>query len=160
MTNATIPTSGSSGTPAPAISAAPMPWMLLLRLVLLVDGLVLGGLGIAFILAPDQVQSAFGFDELPLSVRYILGLWGCALVSLGLGYLVAATNPVRHVVWVQIGIVRGVLEAGLGVCFVVRGVVDWHQAGAGIAVAVLVTLAYLVLYPRRRRDIRPVAAPS
>src|SRR5581483_7258824 len=72
--------------------------------------------------------------DLPVGVHYILGLWGCVLVTLGFGYTVAATNPLRHLVWAQMGIARGL--------------VTFQQAGVGIIVAGLVTVAYLACYPR------------
>jgi len=144
----------------PGGSARTVPWMLLLRMVLLVDGIVLGALGVALILSPAQIQTVFGFGDLPSDVRYLLGMWGCGLISLGLGYLVAASNPIRHLIWVQVGILRGVLETGLGLYFVARGAVEWKQAGFGVALAALVTLAYLILYPRPRRDIRPIGTEA
>jgi len=44
-------------------------------------------------------------------------------------YAVAATDPIRHVVWVQVGIARGTLECILGVLYLAWGVVGWQQAG-------------------------------
>src|SRR5262245_53192256 len=131
-------------------------WMLLLRLLLVLDAAVLLALGAAFILAPGQVLTAFHFQDLPQGVSYIVGLWGCVLLTMAFGYAVAATNPIRHLVWVQVGIARGVLECVLGLVYVFRGVVTWPQSMFGIAVAALMSIAYLALYPRKRRDVRPV----
>jgi hypothetical protein len=121
----------------------------LLRNLLLLDAAVLFLLGLLLIFMPKQVELAFGFTDLPVGVGYILGLWGCVLATMGVGYVVAATDPQRHVVWVQIGIARGALESVLGVVWLARGVVTFQQAGFGIVLAALITLAYLVCYPRR-----------
>jgi len=79
----------------------------------------------------------------------MIGLWGCVFVSLGLGYALAAVEPRRNVLWVQMGIARGLLEVAFGAACVARGVVTWPQAGFGIIVAALIAAAYVALYPRK-----------
>jgi hypothetical protein len=134
----------------------------LLRNFLLLDAAVLFLLGALLIFLPEQVERAFHFKDLPVGVSYIIGLWGCALVSLGFGYLVAAGNPIRHVVWVQVGIVRGAAECVLGTVFLARGIVTFQQVGLGIVVAALISLGYVALYPRKPRLVQtsPGAAGS
>jgi len=125
-----------------------------LRILLALDAAVLFLLGLFLILAPKQVELAFHFKDLPEGVSYIIGLWGCILATMALGYAVAAMDPIRHVVWVQVGIARGALECVLGAIYLARGIVTWQQAGFGIMIAALVTVAYIVLYPRRPRVIQ------
>ena len=127
----------------------------LMRKLMLLDAAVLLLLGLLLIFVPAKIEMAFRFKDLPAGVDYILGLWGCVLVTLGLGYTVAATNPLRHLVWAQMAIARGLLECLLGAVFLARGVVTFQQAGAGIIVAGLVTVAYVSCYPRTK-----VAAPE
>jgi hypothetical protein len=126
----------------------PLSW---LRLLLLLDAVVLALLGVVLIAAPIQVLGAFQFKNLPVGVSYLVGLWGCVVLTLSLGYVVAASNPIRHLVWVQVGIARGLLEFALGLVFVARGVVTFSQAGLGIVLAGAVALAYALLYPRHPR---------
>jgi hypothetical protein len=121
--------------------------MQLLRVLLILDATVLLLLGALLILAPKAVQLAFHFKDLPAGVSYIIGLWGCVLATMAAGYAMAATDPVRHIVWVQVGIARGVLECVLGLVYLSRGIVTWQQAAVGIIVAALITIAYIVLYP-------------
>ncbi|TMP96657.1 MAG: hypothetical protein E6L09_14735 [Verrucomicrobia bacterium] len=124
-----------------------------LQILLAMDAIVLFLLGLLLVLAPRQVEMAFHFKDLPEGVSYIIGLWGCVLVTLALGYAVAALDPARHVVWVQVGIARGALECLLGLIYLARGNVTWQQAGFGVLVAALITVAYIVLYPRKPRVI-------
>jgi hypothetical protein len=114
-------------------------------------------LGLLLILSPKQVELAFHFKDLPEGVNYVMGLWGCILLTMAPGYAVAAMDPVRHVVWVQVGIARGAIECVLGAVYLVRGVVTWQQSGFGIVVAAIITTAYLILYPRGPRVIRKTA---
>lgn len=129
----------------------------LLRYLLMLDAAVLFLLGALLICAPRSIEAAFHFQDLPIAVSYLIGLWGCVFATLGIGYLVAATDPVRHVVWVQVGIARGALECLLGVLYLARGVVTWQQAAFGIITAAFITTAYLVLYPRGRLNARVAA---
>ena len=121
-----------------------------LRYLLLLDAVLLFLLGAALILVPRQVQAAFGFRDLPQGVNYLIGLWGCVFLTLAVGYFSAARDPLRHVVWVQVGIARGALECMLGLIYLQRGIVNWHQAAFGVIAAAVITIAYITLYPRRR----------
>ena len=119
-----------------------------LRCLLLVDAMILFFLGGVLIVAPMKVEEAFHFHDLPPAVTYLIGLWGCVFATMAIGYAVAAIDPLRHLVWVQVGIARGILECIFGIVSLVRGVVTLEQAGFGIVIAALVTVAYLGLYPR------------
>jgi len=128
----------------------------LLRYLLMLDAALLLLLGALLILVPWRVEAAFHFTELPSAVSYLIGLWGCVFVTLGIGYVVAATHPLRHIVWVQVGIARGSLELIVGLVYLARGVVTWQQSGFGLIAAALLTAAYVALYPRT--ELRPVPA--
>jgi hypothetical protein len=135
--------------------------LILLRNLLLIDAAVLFLLGALLIFAPALTERAFHFNDLPPGVSYIIGLWGCALATMGFGYFVAAAHPIRHIVWVQIGILRGATECILGAIYLARGVVTFQQVGPGIMVAALISLAYIVLYPRKPKLIHaPKAATT
>lgn len=134
----------------------------LLRLLLVLDAAVLFLLGALLLFAPAQIERVFHFQDLPSAVSYLIGLWGCALATLGIGYFRAAAHPLRHVVWIQVGIARGLLECAFGIFCVARGTVTLQQAGFGIAATAAIALAYCVLYPRKPRIIKPTdsAAPA
>jgi len=137
-----------------APSAPGLSRFLALQVVLRLDAAVLFLLGALLILAPRQVEVAFKFRELPLGANYILGMWGCLLVTMALGYLVAARNPIRHLVWVQVGIARGLLECMVGLAYVARGTVNLEQARAGLLLAAAFSVAYAILYPRGPRLVQ------
>jgi hypothetical protein len=127
------------------------PRMRALRMLMMADGTVLLLLGALFILIPRHVEVAFHFDNLPAGVDYLIGLWGCAMATLGLGYGIVAMDPRRHIVWVQIGIARGLLEVAYGGFCIARGIINSEQGSFGIIVAAFIAVAYLVLYPRKER---------
>src|SRR5262245_28022817 len=113
----------------------------LLRMLLMIDAAVLFLLGALLVFAPAQIERAFQFKDLAPAVAYLIASWACAMGTMGLGYLVAATKPIRHRVWINVGIFRGALECGLGIVYLARDVVTLQQAGVGIAVAGLMALA-------------------
>src|SRR5258705_5315816 len=95
----------------------------LLRYLFLVDAAVLALLGALLVFAPRQIEAAFGFRDLPEAVNYMIGLWGCGLGTLAIGYMVAAGNPIRHRGWGQVGMALGALETALGNFYLCQGVV-------------------------------------
>ncbi len=120
-----------------------------LRTVLLLDAAVLVALGGSFLLIPGQVALAFGFGTLPPAMHHLVGLWGCALVTLGAGTFAAALNPWRHVMIIRIGIARGALEFAVGLLHLLLGVATLRQAAPGLLAGGTVAIAYTVLYPPR-----------
>jgi len=130
--------------------------MSMLRNVLILDAAVLIVLGGCLIVAPHHVSVFFHFTDLPQTMSYLIGLWGCALLTLGAAYVVAATNPVRHRLWIQIGIARGALETVFGAAYLAMGAITFSQAGFGIIAAGAMTLAYIIFYPRQPRFVKPL----
>ncbi len=134
--------------------------LLLLRVLLMVDAAVLFLLGAFLVFAPNQIERAFHFQDLPAAVTYMIGLWGCMLVTLGAGYWAAARNPLRNAVWVQVAIARGLAECALGIYYLARGTVTFQQAGFGVVLAGLITLGYVALYPRAPRLVDVAESPK
>jgi hypothetical protein len=131
-----------------------------LRLLLLVDAAVLCGLGLALILAPHKALEAFHFPNLPTGVHYIVSLWGCAILTMSAGYFMAAIEPLRHIIWIQVGIARGAIELIVGAVYLARGVITFQQAGFGLIAAALVTIGYVALYPRKVETPEVVFLPA
>ena len=134
--------------------------MSLLRSLLLVDAVVLAVLGVLFIFKPHQVATFFHFTELPTSVGYLIGLWGCVMLSLAAAYAIVSRDPLQHRLWIDIAIVRALLETILGAVSIARGTVNFSQAGFGIVVAAALAVAYMILYPRTATLTRVAEAPA
>ena len=127
--------------------------MTLLRGLLMLDAAILFLLGALLILAPHLIEQAFGFSGLPSAVSYLIGLWGCLFATTAVGYVMAAADPLRQLIWIQIGIVRGALECLVGIVYLAQGIVIFRQAGVGIILAAAMAVAYVALYPRKPRMI-------
>jgi len=137
----------------------------LLRLLMVFDASVLMILGLAMIVIPGRMLDLFRFPGLPNDAHYIIAMWGCVLITLGIGYVLAAVDPLKNIIWVQVGIARGALEALVGLAYVATHVVTWSQVGFGIFIGAFVGLSYWTLYPvtqpnpqRRATDRKPLPA--
>lgn len=119
-----------------------------LRIFLTIDATLLLALGLALMFVPDSLATEFHFGNLPASVDYIGGILGCVFFSLGIGYVVATGDPLRHVMWIWIGIARATFEVIFSVVCVIRGIVTWPQASFAIVVAAVIAIGYAVFYPR------------
>jgi hypothetical protein len=128
----------------------------LLRCLLVLDAVVLAMMGVLFIFEPHRIATYFHFNDLPNSVSYLIGLWGCVMLSLAAAYGLVSRDPIRHRLWIDIGIVRALLEAGLGVVSLAKGTVNFSQAGSGTILAAALVLAYLLLYPRPPQVLKVV----
>lgn len=122
--------------------------LLALRLLLIFDAAVLALLGGAFAVVPARVLEVFKFEGVPTEVHYIVAMWGCVMFSMALGYLYAAMDPFKHVVWIQVAIARTGIEFLVGMVYLGMGVVTWSQAGFGVVMTGLIALAFVLLYPR------------
>jgi hypothetical protein len=132
----------------------------LLRCLMVFDASVLMILGLAMIAIPGRMLDIFRFPGLPNDAHYIIAMWGCVLITLGIGYVLAAVDPLKNIIWVQVGIARGALEALVGLAYVATKVVTWSQVGFGIFIGAFVGLSYWALYPpSTQSQAQPQAAP-
>jgi len=119
----------------------------LLRVIMVADGIVLGLFGLGLILTPRAMFTLFKLD-LPPAAGYIAGLWGALLLTLAAAYVMAARQPLRNLVLVQIGIVRALLETAVSLFYVGSQAITLEQAAAGIFLAVWFAIAYILLFPQ------------
>src|SRR5689334_20582636 len=100
----------------------------MLRTLLVLDAAILFLLGGAFMVVPGRMLLLFGFHGAPPSIAYIVGVFGSVYFTLGIGYVLAAQNPLRNVVWVQVAIARGTAECLFSLLCVAQGIVSFRQA--------------------------------
>jgi len=127
----------------------------LLRAVLNADGAVLVLLGLLLMFATGLMFDLFQMPELTSGVRYVTGMWGALMATMGIGYFLAARNPRQNLSWVLVGIFRAVLEVIVSVYYVLSGAVKMQNAWLAVVLAAWFALAYLVLYPYPRRQRIP-----
>jgi hypothetical protein len=120
-----------------------------LKVVMIIWG-VLGILfGLAYIFVPYQLGAMLGYEQGPAYIGYMLaGLAGC-FISVSVFMIVAARDPLRHINWVKFAILYCTLGVVLGLYSIIRGYVNFGQAGMGIIIDAVFAVAFLALYPWR-----------
>ena len=124
-----------------------------LAVLMLLDALVLLVSGGVLMVRPVAVGRSLGLVRFNRVWLVPLGLWGCTLVALGVGYLLGAANPWRSRVLVQLGLVRGALEFGLGLYYLAKGIAVGLPLELTVALAGFFAAGYAVCYPRATTDL-------
>ncbi len=121
-----------------------------LKIALIVYGVMQALLGLAFIVAPDQVGSMFGLKEIASYVPYIMAMLGGCMIAAAFVFLVTGLNPLSHIIGVKFAILWSILGALTALYSIIRGAVDFSQAGTGVILDAVFAIAFLALYPYRK----------
>jgi len=105
--------------------------------------------GLGYIFAPQQVGAMMGFEQGPAYVPYFLAMLGITYVTIGAFLIVAARDPIRNILWVQLAIVWAILAVAAAVYSMMRGFVTFEQAGVGLIIDSAFFVALMALYPYR-----------
>lgn len=124
-----------------------------LTVVMIVWGVVGILFGLGFVLAPEQLCSMFGFEQAPTYVPYFLGLLGIAYILGGVFVIIAVRDPLKHIMWVQWAIAWSLFDALSALYFIIRGNVNFSQAGMVPIMDVIFVVAFLVFYPWRKAPV-------
>ena len=125
-----------------------------LKIAMIVYGVLGILMGLALILAPYQLGDMLGYQH--GGPEYIAGYIASFLASLGVCMIApsvfliaAARDPLRHISWVKFAILWAILVAVIDLFSVIRGYIDFGQAGMGIILNAVFAVAFLALYPYR-----------
>jgi hypothetical protein len=120
-----------------------------LKVTMYVIGVVGILFGLAYIFIPEQLGETFGF-ETSKSVGYLpyfLAAYG-GLFIVGSVYLViAARDPLRHILWVKFAITWALVSLALDAYSIILGNVTFSEAMGGMIIGAVFAAALLVFYP-------------
>ncbi len=106
--------------------------------------------GLALIFIPQLVaKNIWGFGEITDYVTFIMGGLGICIIAPSVWLIVAARDPLRHIMWVKFGILWMILGVVVQLYSVIQGAVDFSQAQWGIITDGVFGVALLVFYPYR-----------
>jgi hypothetical protein len=109
--------------------------------------------GLGFVFAPTQICSMIGFEKGPAYMPYFLAFVGISWMLAGVFVIIAARDPLKHIMWVQLAIVWSLLDALAALYFIIRGNVNFSQAGMGLILDIVFVVAFLVFYPWRKARV-------
>jgi hypothetical protein len=125
-----------------------------LKVSMIVYG-VLGILtGLAFIFVPKQFAAMFGYEQGPASEAALAAELGASFVAACIFFIIAARDPLKHILWVKYAIVFAILMVAVALYSFILGYTNLSQALTDIIIHAVFAAAFLVFYPWRaaRRD--------
>lgn len=109
----------------------------------------IGGLtALEYIFVPQQMLA--GFEKGPAYLPYFLMLIGNAWIVCSVFVIIAARDPLKHIMWVQAAIAWSLLDLITAAYFIIRGIVPFSQAGLVLIINIIFIVAFLILYPWRK----------
>ena len=103
--------------------------------------------GLAYIFVPRQLAAMFGHDALPVLAAALAAALGASFVSACIFLIIAAQDPLKHILWVKYAIVFAILLLAALLYSLILGYLDLSQAGTGLIIHAVFAIALLVFYP-------------
>ena len=110
--------------------------------------------GLAFLFAPNQMSAGFGVNPAPAYVQYFLVLLGNAYIPTGIFVILAARDPLKHILWLQFAIISSLVDMIAALTFVIRGTLTFSQVGDNLILNIFLVAAFLIFYPWRKAPKR------
>jgi hypothetical protein len=111
-------------------------------------------MGIGFLFFPTKLGEVMaisgGADNATLSILATLGVF---LIVVSVFIIIAARDPLKHILWVQCVTAFAVFDVAVKVYTIIRGYVTFSQIGLPLIVDAIFAVAFLALYPWRRSRI-------
>ena len=105
--------------------------------------------GLAYIFVPRQLAAMFGHGELPTLAGALTAALGVSFVSACIFLIIAARDPIKHILWVKYAIVFAILSLAAELYSVIMGYLTLGQAGTAIIIHAVIAAALLAFYPWR-----------
>ncbi len=105
--------------------------------------------GLAYIFVPRQLSTMFGFEEGPAHVAAMSAALGVSWVAACIFLIIAARDPLKHILWVKYVIVFAILMLAAELYSLILGYIDFSHAVMGIIIHAVFAAALLAFYPWR-----------
>ncbi len=105
--------------------------------------------GLAYIFVPRQLGAMFGHEGGPAFVYSLAAAYGVSLVATCIFLIIAARDPLKHILWVKYVIVFAILMLAAELYSFIIGYLDFSQAVMGIIIHAVFAAALLAFYPWR-----------
>lgn len=104
-------------------------------------------LGLAFIVIPRQLGAILGYDSGPTFIAALTAMLGASFISACIFLLIAARDPIKHILWVKYAILFAILSLFAPLYSVLLGSITIVQALAPIITHAVFAIALLAFYP-------------
>jgi hypothetical protein len=106
--------------------------------------------GLEFLFAPGLVYASTGLQEIPAGVTFFLALLGNMYIVSSFFVLLAARDPLKQILWVQMAMAGSLLDMLAALYFIFRGFIPFNQSGITVIINVILLTAFLAFYPWRK----------
>ena len=106
-------------------------------------------LGLAFIIVPSIIGAMLGYDSGPTYIAALTAMLGASFISACIFLLIAAKNPIKHILWVKYAIVFAILSLVAPLYSFLLDHITIIQALAPLITHTVFAIALLVFYPWR-----------
>ena len=105
--------------------------------------------GLVYIFVPRQLAAMFGHEIGPAGVTELAATVGVSLVAVGIFLIIAARDPLKHILWVKYAIVLAILSLAAQLYSLILGYVNLEAALTPIIIHAIIAAALLAFYPWR-----------
>ena len=120
----------------------------LLKFSLYFIGVVQIVLGLTFLLAPTMYPKMVNLEKAPDWVSWILVFTSARMIGFGIGMFIAAQDPIKHKLWIQMMIGLQVVDWTGTVLYILLGAVTIVQVSTASFLPVIFIGLLLYSYPR------------
>jgi hypothetical protein len=120
-----------------------------LKVVMIIWSVVAIIMGLVYIFFPNQLNEMGGYEGSDLAT-YVLALLGICYISAGAFVIIAARDPLKHIMWVQFAIAVAFLTVAVAGSSMGRGLVTFSQEGIPLIFNAVFAVLFLALYPYRK----------
>jgi len=105
--------------------------------------------GLAYIFVPRQLGAMFGHESMPAVAAALAAALGASFVAACIFLIIAARDPLKHILWVKYAIVFAILMLAAELYSVIIGYLTLGQALTAIIIHAIIAAALLAFYPWR-----------
>lgn len=105
--------------------------------------------GLFYIISPEKFVSSGGFATGSIAIPYFLGYLGVAYIAFCTFLIIAARDPIKNILWIQLTMLWAFLDVMVALYFYIRGAVTLGQA-AWACTDGIPLIAMLAFYPWRK----------
>ena len=117
-----------------------------IKATLFINGVIDVFVGLSLIFLPKQFASLLGYPELPQEANFIIGGWGIAALTFGVGRVLASNREERYRLWAILGLLEGIVLMTFCLRYWLGSVLIFMQVSVPLLIAVFFSIAYAVSY--------------
>lgn len=118
-----------------------------IKAALFINGVIDMVIGLVLIFLPEQFGQFLGYPEFLQEVNFIIGGWGIAALTFGVGRVLASNREERYRLWAFLGLLEGIVLLAFCLRYWLGGFLTSIQVSVPLIVALFFSIAYAVSYP-------------